>query len=100
MQHRFVVGGIGVVPVQVPVVGAEMDFHRPHDELGAVGETHGGARKVGSAAMVPETWLDDFDGAAVVGFKDRGIKLLEPKGLDLHLGRLCRGSLAQAPGGW
>ena len=61
----------------------------------AFGKSHDGAREVGTAAVVPESGLDDFDGAPVVRGEDRLIKLLEPERLDFHLAGLQNRFLAQ-----
>ena len=99
VQDRFVVGVIGVMTVRVPIGGTQVDLDIADGHvvvrLSILPEPHNRPREIGTAAVIPESGLDDFDGAPVVHGQDRLIKLLEPKRLDFHLHRRAHRFLAQ-----
>ena len=98
VEDGVVVGGIDVVAVSGPIGGPEMDFDvSDEDVFGVVvfGEAEGGAGEVGACAMIPESGLDDFDGASVVGGEAGLVKLFEPKGLDFEFRRRGGGGFPQ-----
>ena len=33
MKDRFVIGGVGVMPMRIPIGGTQMDFHVTHGYL-------------------------------------------------------------------
>jgi len=85
MKNRVVVSRISMMAMRVPIGGTQMNLDVADDQvairLSIFLETHRCPRKIGAAAVIPESGLDDFDGSTIVRGEDRLVKLLEPKRL-------------------
>jgi len=79
-----------MVAVDTPIGGPQMnlDIANGHRFVGAVifPEPHCGLGEIGTAAVIPESRLDDLDRATVVDGQDRSVVLLKPKGLHFKFG--------------
>jgi hypothetical protein len=92
MEDRFVIGGIGVMAVRIPIGGPQMDLDAADGHV-VIGfsillKSDDCPGEIGTAAVIPKSGLDDFDSASVVRGQGWFIKLLKPKRLDFHLGWL------------
>jgi hypothetical protein len=99
VQDGFVVSGIGMVLVRVPIGGTQMNFDMAQGYLAVLlsilREAHHRAGKIGTAPVIPEPRLDDLDRAPIIR-RQGGLKqLLKPKRLNLQFRRRRRRILPQ-----
>ena len=97
VENGFLVRGIGMMAVRVPIGRAKVDFDVAHDHLFylPMRETKRRAGEVGPSGMIPESGLDDFDRPSIIGRENRLMQSFEPECLHLHFRRSGDGFLAQ-----
>ena len=91
MQNGFIIRGIGMMTMGVPISGAQMDLNISdgHFLLGFVifAKSHNRPGEVRAAAMIPKSGLDNFHRSPVISGEHGLVELLEPKGLHFQFRR-------------